>query len=197
MTGDAKNGIGPRGSHWRVAAWAGAGLILLLPLAAMQLSDEVHWTAGDFALAGLLLFGGLGAYELAARRTGSAAYKAGVGLALSGAVLLVWANGAVGVIGSEDNPANLMYGGVLVVGVLGAVAARFEPRGLARALAATAGAQVAVAVIAQVSGLVGASLLDTWALTGLFVALWLGAAWLFRRAARPPASAEGPPASRA
>ena len=55
--------------------------------------------------------------------------------------MLVWINLAVGIIGSEDNPANLMYGGVLAVGVAGAVAARFRPGGMARALAATALAQ--------------------------------------------------------
>ena len=37
-----------RGSVWRIAAWGLAGLILLLPLVAMQFTDEVEWTASDF-----------------------------------------------------------------------------------------------------------------------------------------------------
>jgi hypothetical protein len=39
-------------------------------------------------------------------------------------MFLVWMNLAVGIIGSEDNPANLMFGGVLALGILGAFIAR-------------------------------------------------------------------------
>ena len=38
-------------------------------------------------------------------------------MAIVAAFLLIWINLAVGINGSEDNPANLMYGGVLTVGV--------------------------------------------------------------------------------
>jgi hypothetical protein len=88
-------------------------------------------------------------------------------------------NLAVGIIGNEDNPANLMYGGVLAVGIIGAVIARFQPHGMARALVATALAQALVAVIALIAGL-GYTLI----LTGFFVALWLTSARLFRKAAQ-------------
>ena len=96
-------------------------------------------------------------------------------------------NGAVGVIGTESDDANLMYGGVLAVGVIGAVIARFRPDGMARALFATALAQALVAVIALIAGL--GSTGPIWPrgiliLTGFFTALWLISAWLFREAAR-------------
>jgi hypothetical protein len=68
---------------------------------------------------------------------------------------------------------------VLAVGIVGAFAARFRPQGMARALVATALAQALVAVIALTAGL-GSALV----LTGIFMALWLVSAWLFRRAAR-------------
>ncbi len=51
------------------------------------------------------------------------AYRFAVGVALAAAFLLVWMNLAVGLIGSEDNPANLMYFGVLAVGFIGAIIA--------------------------------------------------------------------------
>ena len=89
--------------------------ILLLPLFAMQITDEVAWDLADFAIAGALLFGTGVAYELLARKAGIIAYRAAVGVALAAALLLVWMNLAVGIIGSEDNPANLMYVGVLAV----------------------------------------------------------------------------------
>ena len=88
-------------------------------------------------------------------------------------------NLAVGIIGNENNPANLMHGGVLSVGIIGAIVARLQPLGMAHALVATALAQALVAVIALIIGLG-----NTLILTGLFVALWLTSAWLFRKAAR-------------
>ena len=49
-----------------------------------------------------------GPYELAARMTGNSAYRTG-GIAVAAAFILVWMNLAVGVIGTEDNPLNLLY----------------------------------------------------------------------------------------
>jgi len=169
-----------------MAAWAAAALLLLLPLVAMQFTDEVVWDVADFAFAGALLVGTGVTFELAARKTGDSAYRAAVGVALAAAFILIWVNGAVGIIGSEDNPANLMYFGVLAVGIIGALLARFQPLGMARALFATALAQTSVAVIAVIAGLgqPWSGPLELSALNGFFVALFLGSAWLFRKAAR-------------
>jgi hypothetical protein len=169
-----------------VAAWAAAALVLLLPLVAMQFTDGVNWDVADFVIAGALLVGVGVPYELAVRKTGDTAYRAAVGVALAAAFLLVWVNGAVGIIGSEANDANLMYYGVLAVGVIGAFVARFRPGGMARALVATALAQASVAVIALVYGLGGPASgpAEILILNGCFVALFAGSAWLFRRAAR-------------
>src|SRR5688572_13882947 len=95
------------GSRWRPAGWAVAALILLLPLIAMQFTDEVDWSMFDFAFAAVLL-GGLGlGLELAVRKTDNAAYRLAAAVALAAAFLLVWVNGAVGIIGSEQDDANL------------------------------------------------------------------------------------------
>ncbi|MDH3457911.1 MAG: hypothetical protein OER90_13815 [Gemmatimonadota bacterium] len=186
MGGNTGNGGGRRGSRWRIASWAAAALILLLPLVAMQFTDEVNWDVADFALFGALLIGVGVSYELAVRTTGDNAYRAAVGVALAAAFILVWVNGAVGIVGSEDNPANLMYGGVLAVGIIGAIIARFKPHGMARALFATALAQALVAVIALIAGL-GSSWsgpLEIVVLNGFFVALFVGSGLLFQKAAR-------------
>ena len=179
MAGNMENGGERRGSRWRIAVWGAAALLLLLPLVAMQVTDEVDWDPADFVTFGAMLVTAGGAYELAARQTGNHAYRAAVGVALVTAFILVWMNLAVGIIGREDNPANLMYPGVLAVGIVGAFVARFRPQGMARALVATALAQALVAVIGLTAGL-GSALV----LTGIFMALWLVSAWLFRRAAR-------------
>jgi hypothetical protein len=173
-------------SRWRMAGWGAAALLLLLPLSAMQFTDEVDWSLADFVVFGAMLAGAGGAYELAARTTSSRVYRAAVGVALTTAFILVWVNLAVGIIGGEGNPANLMFGGVLAVGIIGTIFSRCQPRGMVRALVATAIAQAAVAVIVLVTGLGVSGQPETGAilvLNGLFISLWLGSAWLFRRAA--------------
>ena len=99
----------------------------------------------------------------------------------------MWINLAVGVIGSEGHAANLMFGGVLVVGIIGVLIARFQPQGMARAMSVTALAQSLVAVIALIAGWGSTGPIwpqDVLFLTVVFAALWLLSAWLFRRAAR-------------
>ena len=162
-----------------------AALVLLLPLVAMRFTDEVAWDVADFALAGAMLAGACGAHELAARTTGSIAYRAAVGIAVLAAFVLIWMNLAVGIIGSEDNPANLMYAGVLATGLLGALIVGFQPGGMARALAATALAQALVAAIALIAGLglPWSPPAEILLLNGFFIALFAGSGWLFRRAA--------------
>jgi hypothetical protein len=185
--GKRGNGAGQRGAAWRIAPWVLAALLLLLPLAAMQFTGEVAWDETDSIVMGAMLFGACGAFELAARMTGNIAYRAAVGVAVVAAFILIWMNLAVGIIGSEDNPANLMYGGVLGVGIVGALIVRFQPDGMARALAGTALAQALVGAIAVILGLgsTGANWLGAILfLTGFFAALWLISAWLFRKAAR-------------
>jgi hypothetical protein len=155
-------------------------LLLLVPLVAMQFTDEVRWSVADFVVAGALLFGAGVTYQLLAARTDNLAYRAGVGVAVAAALMLVWANLAVGLIGSEDNPANLMYLGVLAVGIIGALLARFHARGMARALSAMALAQALVALVAL--GLPSSRPLEIVAVNAFFIALFAGSAYLFRRA---------------
>jgi hypothetical protein len=173
-----------------------AALILLVPLVAMQFTLGVVWTGADFAFAGVLLVGTGLLYELAARKGPNIAYRAAVTVALAAAFILIWLTGAVGIIGSEDNNANLMYGGVLAVGLVGAIIAHFHSQGLALAMLATALVQVLVGVIALIGGLGATGPRWPWdvvGLTGFFAALWLGSAWLFRRAARHLAAAGAGP----
>ena len=155
--------------------------ILLIPLLTAP-----AWTLADFVLAGALIFGTGLAFVLVAK-AGNIAYRAAVAVALAAALLLVWVTGAVGIIGSEDNNANLMYFGVLAVGIIGAIVARLRPHEMARALFATALAQASVAVIALIFGLGSGNppgVLGILILNGFFVGLFVGSALLFRNAGR-------------
>ena len=160
--------------------------ILVLPLLAMQLTDEMAWGVFDFVLAAVLLMG-IGLLYALVRKAGNLAYRAAVGIAIATALFLVWMVGALGVIGETGDRADLMYGAVLAVGIVGAVIARFRPEGMARALLATALVQALVAVIALIAGKHEApisSVAELLVLNGMFVALFVGSAWLFRHAAR-------------
>jgi len=80
-----------------------------------------------------------------------------------------------------------MYCGVLAVGIIGAVIARFQPHGMARALFSTAFAQALVTVIALLAGKHQSSVSsvpEILILNGFFIALFLGSARLFGNAAR-------------
>ena len=151
--------------------------LLLVPLVAMQVADQVAWGPFDFVVAGGLALCAILAYELLRRTTRNLAYHAGAGAAMAAAFFLVWINVVVGMISNAGNHGNLIYGGVLVVGLLGAVLARFRAKGMARALFATALAQGLVAVIIQVKGWQSPLLLN-W----MFAFVWLGSAALFQHA---------------
>lgn len=164
-------------------------LLLLIPLVAMQFTQEVVWTLSDFVVAGILLFGTGLTYVLVARQGGNTTYRVAVGVAVAAGLLLVWANLAVGLVGSEHNPANLLYGGVLAVAVIGALVARFRPLGMSRAMFAAALTYVLVTAIALVVWKPSAataepsvSLVNVLGFNAAFAALWAVSGWLFRRA---------------
>ena len=160
----------------------------MVPLVAMRFTDEVNWDLFDFVLMGTVLFGVGLAYELVARRSEKTVYRVAFGVGLAGAFLLFWVNGAVGIIGNEGQPANLMYGAVFAVGFIGSLMARFKPRGMARTLFAASLTQMIVPVIAL---LIWPPPTISWApgvfgvfmLNAFFAMLFVVSALLFRRAA--------------
>jgi hypothetical protein len=165
---------------WRLAGWAAAALFLLIPLVAMQFTREVVWSVADFLVAGGLI-GGTGlALEAVARTSADTRHRAAAAVAIGTALALVWVNLAVGFIGAEDDPANLMFAGVIAVGAGGAAIVRLQSRGMARAMIATAVAQAAVGLIATTVLAANSAVLIP---TAAFGGLWLLSAWLFGRAA--------------
>jgi hypothetical protein len=160
--------------------------LLLVPLGAMYFTDQVRWSAMDFIVAAVLMFTAGFTFARVLRSTRRPVLRAAFGLALAGALLLVWANLAVGMVGRPGNPANFMYAGVLAVGLAGALLTRLHPRGMALAMLATSLALVVAAALAlfAFSGPPSARPDVIVVSHGFFVALFLASAWLFRRAAR-------------
>lgn len=187
MAKEAENTGGRHSIPWRIVGWSIPALLLLLPLVAMRFTDEVNWTASDFVFAAVL-FGSVGlAFELIVRKSGSLAYRSGAALAVLAAFLTIWVNGAVGMIGSEGNPYNLLFGGVLAIALIGAVVARFQPAGMALALLAAAVAQAALAAFGLTTDMRGA------VFSMAFAAPWLLAAALFWKAGREQVAAGSTP----
>ncbi len=73
------------------------GLVLLLPVVAMQFTSEVLWGAEDFVAAGALLFGAGMLYVLGLQRVRLTWQRRLFGALIAAVVALVWAELAVGV----------------------------------------------------------------------------------------------------
>jgi hypothetical protein len=181
MAAQVNNG-GRRGNVWITTAWVTVtALLLLTPLVAMQFTDEVNWTVSDFAFAGAMLVGCGIIYELAAR-AGNRAYQAAVVVALAASVLIMWTTGAVGIIGSEANPGNLLYVGVVALVIVGALIAGGRAKPMTWVMGAAAFATGSVPIIAY--GGVADPAIDVLApevmiATCVFIAMWLLSARLF------------------
>lgn len=167
------------------------GALLLVPLVAMRFTAAVRWTVTDFALAAVLLFGTGLALALVLQATRNATLRMAFGVALASALVLAWADLAVGLLGAPGHPANLMHAGVLAIGIAGAALARLRARGMARAMAATALA-MGLAGVAGLAAGTGDPPGRILAAHGVFAALFLVSAWLFRRAASRATADHGP-----
>ena len=173
-----------RGSPWRFVGWSIAASLLLLTLVAMQFTPDVNWTAEDFIVWGIMLGTVGGLFELAVRLSPLPSYRIGFGLALLGAFLVTWVNLAVGIVGSENNPANQLFFLALLVGIIGAGIARLRAGGMAIAMFATAAALGIAFVVAQMGPrdeLFVPESRDAIG-TGVFALVFIASALLFRRA---------------
>ena len=72
-------------------------LLLLIPLAAMQFTDEVRWGVGDFVIAACLLVGTGTGMVLAARYAKRRVHRVALIVMLALALAVAWAELAVGI----------------------------------------------------------------------------------------------------
>lgn len=169
---------------WRIALWGGALLALATPWLLMRLTGQGAWTAFDFAVFGVMLAVVCMGFELAMRLSSQWTYRLAAIMSVIGGFLMVWANLAVGIIGNEENPQNLVFYGPLLIGVIGALVTRFDARGLTLTLRLMAGAQLGIFLVAAALG---------WALLPVFTifyfSLWLIAGELFKKSVRASSGA--------
>ena len=167
---------------WRWVGWAIPVGLLTIPWLARW-----PWTASDFIVAATIFAIVGGALELAIRASGNTCYRIGAAVAIATSFLLVWINLAVGIIGNENNPLNLMFFGVIAAALIGGIVARFKAHGMARATSIAGGIQCSIGLgvlafnagASEPPGPVGLFLLIEF-----FAAAWFLSAWLFRKAER-------------
>jgi hypothetical protein len=188
VAGRTNDGGGRRRSLWKSPAIITA-LILLLLLLCNHFVDGWNWPLRAFVMVGALIFGLGFTYELITRNRDAIAYRAAVGIAFTAGFLLVWGNF---VQMADVTPAAAMYFGVPIVGLIGAAVARLRPNGMARALFATALAQVLVLAAALIFLITRNPQVTSWTPpewrgfggNAFFAMLFAGAALLFRKAGR-------------
>jgi len=122
------------------------------------------------------------------------AHRLAIGVALATVLFLIWAIGALGIIGEGGRP-DRMYLAVFAVVTIGTLIARLRPHGMALVLLATALTQGLVGVTALIAGYhhnEGASVVEILGINGMYVALFGLSAWLFARAEGEPSAALDP-----
>ena len=147
----------------------------------------MNWDLLDFLVFGAMITALVVIIIVARRTSRNPTYRFAMAVAAVGGFLVAWVNGAVGIIGNEENDANLLFFGVLAMGAVGALLARLKAAGMVRVLVLMAAAQVLIAVFAIAMDLGAAS--PAWPrgliiMTTVFSGFWLLSAWLFSRAAR-------------
>lgn len=116
--------------------------------------------------------------------SGQIPYWIGVAVAVAAGAVQVWINLAVGIVGSEDNPVNQGFFGVVITAMACAYVARFRAGEMARAMVAVAGVQALLAVMLATAPSNARDVMAVLVLSSGFIVLWLISAALFRRSAQ-------------
>jgi hypothetical protein len=167
--------------------------LLLIPITGQLTVEGWHWTWHDFLFAWVVFTVTTFVFRLiVSRKFANLAYKAGAALAVLAGFLVFWITAAVQIIGDE-NPANILYLGVILTGLGGVAFARFRPAGMAKAAFATA----AVTFVVPIVGLIlkpsdfSPGVPQVFMLNGCFVLMFAASGLLFSHAATQPGTPAG------
>ena len=75
-------------------------ILLLIPLIAMQFTDEVNWAPFDFVVAAILLLSTGFAFDFVIRKVKNTKYRIALSLTIFAILLFIWAELAVGILGT-------------------------------------------------------------------------------------------------
>lgn len=159
--------------------------ILMIPLVAMQFTEEVNWSLSDFIIMGTLIFGTGVVYDWISSRGNNKLYRIAVSIAVFTVFLLTWVNMAVGIIGSDKNDANLMYFSLIPIGLAGALIVKFQANGMAVVAFVLAGIQMLIPITAFIINKpdFDPGVAAVFAINAIFSVLFIGSGLLFKRSA--------------
>ena len=166
--------------------------LLLVPFVAMQFTTDVQWSLLDFVVAGTLIFGAGSVLVVSLRSAAHIAYRAGIVIAVGTTFLMIFANLAVGLIGSGPNAGNLMYGVSVAVLLAGLYLSKFKSLGMERTMFATALSVLLVggtALMLKLQNLPGSSVMEVVGVSIFFAVPYIIAGLLFRFVAADRATA--------
>lgn len=203
MTQMQDNGSRRGSGWWRWPLWGGVAAVLAAPALAMALgAPGVDWSPGDFAVMGLLLVAAAGAVELAMRAPGPVLLRLAASGAALAALVMTWANLAVGLLGPDGGWANRLLLLVPLAGLTGAALTLMRARrarreagereggwravgsGLTWTMLAMLAAQLAAGALALTEPPTDKGLGWPWqslAVTVVFGAVWAAGAGVFWR----------------
>lgn len=137
-------------AFWRIAVWGGAALLILMLLVAIQYYEGFQWDQDDLILTILILGIGGALAEVTFQITLNPFSRAGAIVAILTSVVVFAASVAVGMIGDEGDPVNLLFGVVLLVVVVGAWFSGLHPLILPAFMLAAGAIQAAIGLLAGV-----------------------------------------------
>jgi hypothetical protein len=164
-------------------------LLLIIPILGNMYIDGWNWSIFDFIFAFVVFMGTGITFGYVSRKSNGIVYKLAVAVAVFTSLALIWINGAVGLIGDEDNGTGMLYLGVVLIGFIGIALSRFKATGLSRTAFVMAGAQFLVPIIVLLfmphitwgsPGIAG-----TFILNSFFVGAYIISGVLFQHSVRP------------
>ncbi len=119
-------------------------------------------------------------------------HKSAIVISVFGVLLLIWMSLGIGIIGEDGNPTNTVYAGVVAIGIIGTILSRRKPIGMTLTLFIMALAQAVIAIISILlkAGMPWSPPLELLGLNSIFIALFVAAGLLFRRAGKKSTNQE-------
>ncbi|MBB5745183.1 hypothetical protein [Brevundimonas variabilis] len=159
---------------------------MLVPITIQLSRGNFGWSLADFIIIAAILFAGCLLFDFAARRSPNLEYLLAVSAALAASFGVFVVNGAVGLVGTEDEAHNLFFLLVILVAIIGSYSARLRPKQMAWAMSAAALAHIvtSVAILASARGVSDGNPVMEVVGLAIFGGVWLASAMLFRQSAR-------------
>lgn len=164
-----------------------ATLLLIIPLIGSQFVDGWNWSGSDFVFAWLMVAVMGTLYVAISRKSPNMSYKLGLAAAVATAFLLIWVDGAVGIIG-DGGPFSQFYFMILVLAFIGVLISRFKAAGMSRTAFTTAilimavptvGVMVNPGALSYMPGVLG-----VFVLNAVFAGGFVVSGLLFRKAGK-------------